>query len=147
VSGLAADRAGNLFWDQVRALSERLGISQHPFYRRWSSGGLAHHELIFYAEQYRHAVATMATLNEAVAHAAPDPVIWDEFEHRAAAERRQLERWDVFVKSIGGLPGRPPAQHTSDCLRVWAPPTRRFVGTHAGAIRVLKLYSGESLPA
>jgi pyrroloquinoline quinone (PQQ) biosynthesis protein C len=96
-------------------------VAQHPFYQRWSAGGLTSKELAFYAGQHHHVLTTTARLAEAAACLAPDVALWDELEMHAANARRRIETWRRFSTAMGNETTVAATRHTHDCLRVWAP--------------------------
>ena len=60
-------------------------VLEHPFYRRWATGGLSAEELAFYARQYRHAVEALGQASSNLAETAGA-------EHAAQAGQRNFLR-------------------------------------------------------
>jgi pyrroloquinoline-quinone synthase len=117
---LAQEKPMRNFFNRLDAVRRRLDVLQHPFYERWSRGGLTRSELAFYAGQYRHAVVALA---EATARGGN--------EEHATAEREHIALWDGFVRSVGGDPGAAPTDTTAACVRAWADERRDRAATLA----------------
>lgn len=104
-------------WKRIEDARERWNVLRHPFYRRWSEGGLSREELARYSGQYRHAVEAIAAASEAAADAAPGRV---GPRRHAAEERDHVALWDGFVEAAGGSVDDAPAPETEACVRAWA---------------------------
>jgi pyrroloquinoline-quinone synthase len=95
-----------------------IDVLQHPFYRRWSAGGLSRAELALYAGQYRHAVVALADASLAAAEQAGS-------EHReglaahAAEERAHVALWERFAQACGSPDAAAELIATSDCVDSW----------------------------
>jgi pyrroloquinoline-quinone synthase len=109
--------------DVVRRLDQlrlQTNVLEHPFYERWSAGGLSARELAIYAGEYRHAVVALAHASELAARAAKP-------EHRAALQRHaeeeaaHVELWDQFARaashSVSG--DAAEAAQTAACAAAW----------------------------
>jgi hypothetical protein len=59
-------------WSRLDAVRGRWNVLEHPFYERWSAGGLSREDLARYAGQYRHAVVALANAADHAAHAADE---------------------------------------------------------------------------
>jgi pyrroloquinoline-quinone synthase len=103
-------------WDRIEDARRRHDVLCHPFYERWSAGELSVEELARYSGQYRHAVAAIATMSAAAAHAAPDR---PELARHAAEERAHVRLWDGFVAAVGGETDAEPTPETADCVSAW----------------------------
>jgi pyrroloquinoline-quinone synthase len=86
----------------------RWNVLDHPFYRRWESGGLTRSELAFYAGEYRHAVVALAD----AAAATGDP-------SHAEEEAAHVALWDDFASSLDAPLDREPAPGTRACAAAW----------------------------
>jgi pyrroloquinoline-quinone synthase len=116
--------------DQAR---RRWNVLEHPFYERWSAGGLSEKELALYAGQYRHAVLALADASHALAakagaehkaglerHAAEEAShvqMWDEFAR--AASRRARPEGDGDARADAGVPAEALPE-TARCAQAWA---------------------------
>ena len=106
------------FFDRIEHARERWDVLRHPFYRRWSDGELTREELGFYAGEYRHAVAALATCLEAAADAA-EPAVRAQLEEHAAEEAAHVGLWDAFAAALGADTARPPRAETVECVDAW----------------------------
>jgi pyrroloquinoline-quinone synthase len=103
--------------DEVR---RRWDVLQHPFYERWSAGGLTRADLSFYAGEYRHAVVALAEASRAAARAA-DPSARDELERHAREEQAHVALWDAFAAELGAPRDAEPLAETAACVESWTP--------------------------
>jgi pyrroloquinoline-quinone synthase len=99
-------------------------VLEHPFYERWSAGGLSARELGVYVGEYRHAVLALAHASEQVAAKAGP-------EHRAGLERHAAEEsahvalWDEFARAVRGRDAGArdgsvePTAQTRACVEAW----------------------------
>ena len=102
--------------DRVRAERDVLA---HPFYRRWSAGGLSPRELRIYAGQYRHAVVALAEASELAAQSAPGGVR-DGLARHAEEERDHVALWDAFAAACGASdPAEDALAGTAGCAERW----------------------------
>lgn len=104
--------------DRLDAARERWNVLRHPFYRRWSEGGLTRDELAFYAGEYRHAVVALAEASEAAAEACERDLRAELADH-AREERAHVELWDRFADALEADLGREPLAETVECARAW----------------------------
>ncbi len=104
-------------WNRIEDARERWNVLRHPFYRRWSAGGLSPDELARYSGQYRHAVEAIATVSEDAARAAPER---PELRRHADEERSHVALWDGFVAAAGGDVAAAPTPETDQCVRAWS---------------------------
>jgi pyrroloquinoline-quinone synthase len=106
------------FFDRLDAARERWNVLRHPFYGRWSAGGLTREELAFYAGEYRHAVVALA---EASGRAADvfEGGLRAELEQHAAEERAHVGLWDRFADALQADTQREPLTETMECARAW----------------------------
>jgi pyrroloquinoline-quinone synthase len=126
-----------------RARSE-CNVLEHPFYRRWSAGGLSAVELARYAEEYRHAVDALARASAGAAAKAEGSHVPGMRRHvsdlrgHAEEEAAHGELWEDFARAArehaqapaGTLQGqlaqtatlapRGPLPETETCARAWA---------------------------
>lgn len=122
--------------DVLRRLDEQrraTNVLEHPFYERWSVGGLSAGELSCYAGEYRHAVVALAQASAQAAQSA-DPeqrpglrrhaeeeaahvALWEQFEHAAAAASGLPES----PTSESGLAAssEPTLTQTRECVQAW----------------------------
>jgi pyrroloquinoline-quinone synthase len=105
-------------FDRLDAARERWDVLRHPFYRRWSEGGLTREELAFYAGEYRHAVIALAEASEQAADRCQTS-LRAELEEHAAEERAHVELWDRFADVLDADRAREPRTETDECARAW----------------------------
>jgi pyrroloquinoline-quinone synthase len=96
-------------------------VLEHPFYQRWSAGGLSAEELSCYAGEYRHAVLALA---RAAAQAAAEatPAHQASLRLHAAEEAAHVGLWDQFAHAAGALPAAEHARalpQTEACVEAW----------------------------
>jgi pyrroloquinoline-quinone synthase len=105
-------------FERMDLVRERWDVLRHPFYRRWSEGGLEHDEISFYAGEYRHAVVALA---EAAAAAAcgTDGELREELERHAAEEQAHVGLWDEFARALEARLDRQPLAQTATCAEAW----------------------------
>jgi pyrroloquinoline-quinone synthase len=125
-------------WERIEAARTRWNVLEHPFYQRWSAGGLSSVELARYSGQYRHATAAIAALSESVAEEAPEAVR-DGLRRHAAEERDHVELWDGFVEAVGGDAAADATEETGECVREWTAPD----GWLCGLARLYAIESGQ----
>jgi pyrroloquinoline-quinone synthase len=104
-------------WTRIERSRERWDVLRHPFYRRWSAGELTPEELAYYAGQYRHAVAAIATMSATAAEAVPER---EDLRRHAAEELGHVRLWDSFLDAVGGDASDAPTPETSECASTWA---------------------------
>jgi pyrroloquinoline-quinone synthase len=105
-----------------------INVLEHPFYERWSAGGLSTTELSLYAGEYRHAVVALAQASAQAAESAADeqrPGLRCHAEEEAA----HVTLWDQFEQATGDSQTRPadaPAAadepsfaQTRACVQAW----------------------------
>jgi pyrroloquinoline-quinone synthase len=105
------------------ALRAKNDVLRHPFYQRWSAGGLTRAELAHYAGQYRHAVVALARATAQAACAVDpgeDPQLRAQLDTHAREEASHVELWDDFCCAVGARPSDTPAPETVRCVRAWA---------------------------
>jgi pyrroloquinoline-quinone synthase len=105
-------------FDRLDAVRERWNVLRHPFYRRWSEGGLTREELAFYAGEYRHAVVALAEASEEAADRCEEGLRGEARAH-AAEERAHVELWDRFAEELDADIAREPLSETVECARAW----------------------------
>jgi pyrroloquinoline-quinone synthase len=103
-------------WGRIEDSRSRRNVLRHPFYERWSSGGLTIEELGRYSGQYRHAVEAIADMSAAAAEAAPER---PELARHAEEERDHVRLWDGFVTAVGGSSDAAANAETSGCVEAW----------------------------
>jgi pyrroloquinoline-quinone synthase len=106
-------------WDRIEESRSRWNVLEHPFYVRWTEGGLSREELARYSGQYRHAVEAIATMSSAAAAEAPER---DDLRDHAQEEAEHVELWDGFVDVVGGDSAAQPKPETDECVRAWTAP-------------------------
>jgi len=88
----------------VRARLRDRMLLDHPFYRRWSEGGVGADELRAYAAQYRHFEAMLPAHLEAVAATAGHPALRDQalrnLADEAGASPTHLDLFERFASAI-----------------------------------------------
>ena len=109
----------NLF-ERLDAVRDRWNVLRHPFYRRWECGELTRDDLAYYAGEYRHAVAALATL--ATSSSSP--------EH-AADEASHVTLWGGFAHSLDADLRRPARTETLACVDAWTTPADELEGVAA----------------
>ena len=106
-------------WDRIEESRSRWNVLEHPFYVRWTEGGLSREELARYSGQYRHAVEAIATMSSAAAAEASER---DDLRGHAQEEAEHVELWDGFVDAVGGDSAAQPTPETDECVRAWTAP-------------------------
>jgi pyrroloquinoline-quinone synthase len=107
---------GSTIWDRIEESRSRWNVLEHPFYVRWTQGGLSGDELARYSGQYRHAVEAIATMSSAAATEAPER---DDLRGHADEEAEHVALWDGFVDAVGGDSWAEPTAETDQCVRAW----------------------------
>ena len=110
------------FFTDLEAVRERWNVLEHPFYTRWSAGGLTLEELAGYSGQYRHAVVALADASVATAAVAGDEQLRRGLEAHAAEETAHIDLWDRFTTAVGGDAADAPTAESKACADVWAKP-------------------------
>jgi len=112
-------------------------LLDHPFYRRWSEGGVGLDELRTYAAQYRHFEAMLPSHLEAVA-AGASPRLREQVLANLADEAggavTHVELFDRFASALGAEDTAPSPAMTS-LLETYA--ASRDAGAVAGFAAVL----------
>jgi len=101
--------------DQARGA---VNVLEHPFYVRWSAGGLSAEELGRYAGQYRHAVLALAQASADVAECAA-PEQRSGLRRHALQEASHVELWEQFERAAGTDAAGDPGEQTRSCARAW----------------------------
>ncbi|HSZ13071.1 MAG TPA: iron-containing redox enzyme family protein [Solirubrobacteraceae bacterium] len=115
--------------DETRAA---INVLEHPFYQRWSAGGLGAQELALYAGEYRRAVVALAdasvlTASCASAQAgasAPAAAASDGLRRHAEEETAHVALWDQFGEAVQAAgehdaAGNDALAQTDVCVRAW----------------------------
>jgi pyrroloquinoline-quinone synthase len=124
-------------WSRLADVHARWNVLDHPFYQRWSRGGLSADELALYAGQYRHVVVALAAAADGAAHAGT-AVEGAELAAHAGEEAAHVALWDAFADAAGA-PGRVAAEpETVECADAWAGEGRDLLG------HLVALYAIES---
>jgi pyrroloquinoline-quinone synthase len=105
--------------DQTRAA---VNVLEHPFYERWSAGGLSARELGVYAAEYRRAVVALAEASKQAAAEAGATHAPDLREH-AEEETAHVKLWEEFA-SVTGAPAATAGDEgmlpeTGECVEAW----------------------------
>ena len=130
------------FFTELETVRDRWNVLQHPFYQRWSEGGLTGEELASYAGQYRHAVIALAFASHATASVAGDE-LRAGLEAHAAEETTHIELWDAFTVAVGGDVTAAPTAETAACAVAWAGDGERPLLRSLAAMYAIE--SGQSL--
>ena len=101
-------------FERIDAARARWNLLEHPFYRRWSCGGLTREDLAYYAGEYRHATVALA---ETAARAAE----LDGPAH-AREEAEHVDLWDDFARAVRADTSRAPSAETAECVSAWTAP-------------------------
>ena len=109
----------NLF-AEIDAVRDRWDVLRHPFYNRWSDGGLSPQELAIYAGQYRYAVVALADASRAAARSGDVGEAGPTLEAHAAEEAEHIEVWDRFAFAVGASAASVPTWETRDCVSAWS---------------------------
>jgi pyrroloquinoline-quinone synthase len=75
-----------------------LSVLEHPFYQRWSAGGLSAAELDRYAGEYRHAVVALSRASS-LAAAKADPAHAPALAAHAEEEAAHVALWEQFAST------------------------------------------------
>jgi pyrroloquinoline-quinone synthase len=109
--------------DGVRAATN---VLEHPFYERWSAGGLCADELERYAVEYRHAVLALAQASALAAERAGADHR-DGLRRHADEEAAHVALWEQFERAAGSAragsesaqSGQPMYAGTRACVQAW----------------------------
>jgi pyrroloquinoline-quinone synthase len=107
------------FWTRLDEVRRSCDVLEHPFYQRWSAGGLTREDLAIYSGQYRHAVVALATASRRAAELAQGAEA-DELSEHAREEEAHVALWDRFASATGGDAAAAPAPGTAACAEAWA---------------------------
>jgi pyrroloquinoline-quinone synthase len=124
-------------WSRLDDVQARWNVLEHPFYERWSAGGLTRDDLARYAGQYRHAVVALAQAADRAAHAA-DAHGRVELAVHAGEEAAHVALWDAFAGAAGTEGPQPAEPETAACAATWAGEGRDLLG------HLVALYAIES---
>jgi pyrroloquinoline-quinone synthase len=124
-------------WSRLDAVHARWNVLEHPFYERWSAGGLSREDLAHYAGQYRHAVVALADAADHAAHAAGE-ADFAELAAHAGEEAAHVALWDEFAAAVGSDAPHPAEPETAACADAWADGRRDLLG------HLVALYAVES---
>jgi pyrroloquinoline-quinone synthase len=124
-------------WTRLDAVHARWNVLEHPFYERWSAGGLTRADLALYAGQYRRAVVALAAASHAAARAADGPDR-DALAAHAGEEAAHVALWDRFAAAAGTDGPRPAEPETAECAKAWTGEGRDLLG------HLVALYAIES---
>jgi pyrroloquinoline-quinone synthase len=123
-------------WSRLDDVHARWNVLEHPFYERWSDGGLTRDDLARYAGQYRHAVVALAQAAERAVHAADADQV--ELAVHAGEEAAHVSLWDAFAGAAGTDGPQPAEPETAACAAAWAGDGRDLLG------HLVALYAIES---
>jgi pyrroloquinoline-quinone synthase len=123
-------------WSRLEAVQARWNVLEHPFYERWSDGGLTRDDLARYAGQYRHAVVALARAADGAAHAAGGDQV--ALAVHAGEEAAHVALWDAFAGAAGTDGPQPAEPETAACAQAWAGEGRDLLG------HLVALYAIES---
>jgi pyrroloquinoline-quinone synthase len=124
-------------WSRLDDVHARWNVLEHPFYERWSAGGLSREDLARYAGQYRHAVVALAAAADRAAHAA-DRADFAELAAHAGEEAAHVRLWDEFAGAAGTDGPQPAKPETAACADAWSDERRDLLG------HLVALYAIES---
>jgi pyrroloquinoline-quinone synthase len=124
-------------WSRLDDVRARWNVLEHPFYERWSAGGLSREDLARYAGQYRYAVVALAEAADRAAHAA-DVAARAELAAHAGEESAHVALWDAFAGAAGTDGPQPAEPETEACAAAWAGDGRDLLG------HLVALYAIES---
>ena len=103
----------------VRARLRDRMLLDHPFYRRWSEGGVGAGELRDYAAQYRHFEAMLPSHLQRVAAAAHDTTLRDTALRNLADEATHLELFDGFAGALDAPRDAAPSPAMAQLLTAY----------------------------
>jgi pyrroloquinoline-quinone synthase len=124
-------------WSRLDDVQARWNVLEHPFYERWSEGGLSRDDLARYAGQYRHAVVALAQAADGAAHAG-DMDERAELAAHAGEEAAHVALWDAFAGAAGTDGPQAAEPETAACAEAWAGDGRDLLG------HLVALYAIES---
>jgi pyrroloquinoline-quinone synthase len=101
-------------FERIDAARDRWNLLEHPFYRRWSCGGLTREDLAYYAGEYRHATVALAEVATRAAELDGPAHAREEAEH--------VELWDDFARAVEADTSRAPSAETAECVSAWTAP-------------------------
>ncbi len=115
----------DLYTALTRTLEGRRLLS-HPFYQRWSDGGLSHAELCAYASQYRHFERMLPSLLRSIAASSPSVEGREQalvnLQDEAGTSPTHAELFDGFAAALH-------AEHAAP-----TPGMQRLLDTYAAAL-------------
>jgi pyrroloquinoline-quinone synthase len=113
----------------VRARLRDRMLLDHPFYRRWSAGGVGVEELRGYAAQYRHFEAMVPAHLEAVATAAGHPALREQalrnLADEAGAPPTHLDLFERFAEALDAPAQADPSPAMAQLLDTCRDAARR----------------------
>jgi pyrroloquinoline-quinone synthase len=121
-------------WSRLDGVQARWNVLEHPFYERWSDGGLTRADLARYAGQYRHAVVALAQAADRAAGAGGTVAL----AVHAGEEAAHIALWDAFAGAAGTEGPQPAEPETAACAAAWAGDGRDLLG------HLVALYAIES---
>ncbi|HEX5622598.1 MAG TPA: iron-containing redox enzyme family protein [Solirubrobacteraceae bacterium] len=113
-------------WSRLDDVHARWNVLEHPFYERWSDGGLTRDDLARYAGQYRHAVVALAQAADRAARVADADEV--ELAVHAGEEAAHVALWDAFAVAAGTDGPQPAEPETVACAAAWAGDGRDLLG-------------------
>ncbi len=113
------------FWGRLERLAQEHNVLRHPFYERWSRGGLTQGELAHYSGQYRYAVIALAMATALAAQSAEAKDDAPALLAHAAEEATHIMLWDQFLEQVEGELWAEPTAETRDCVAAWLGETSR----------------------
>jgi len=123
-------------WSRLDDVHARWNVLEHPFYERWSAGGLSRADLALYAGQYRHAVVALADAAAGAARAASADDRAELAAH-AGEEAAHVTLWDAFAHAAGAEGEQPAEPETAACAGAWAGEGRDLLG-HLAALYAIE---------
>jgi pyrroloquinoline quinone (PQQ) biosynthesis protein C len=125
----------------VRARLRDRMLLDHPFYRRWSEGGVTVAELRGYAAQYRHFEASLPAHLQAVADAAPDAALRQQALRNRDDETAAPSHADLFERFAGALdaPADAPSPAMAHLLHTYHSAAHRSAAAGFAALLAYEL--------
>jgi len=121
-------------------------LLDHPFYRRWESGGLAEGELASYAAQYRYFEESLPVTLGAIAGNLPEGRARDLVRANLADELgppvSHIELFELFTRAVGAT-DEPPGEAVSDLVDVYRAAAADGPSEALAAVAAYELQAGE----
>lgn len=121
------------FWCELSLVRTRWNPARHPFFVRFSQGGLTRSELQVYVEEHERLVLAMAALTRN-AKCKSAGLLQHTLSARAAQTEAEIDLWHRLAQAAGWgqrsswYYDADPFAATIKCAGIWAKPNRSLAG-------------------